>query len=299
MKKIALGLLAVGLAFAGCKKEMIEYTVDDLNDMNYKQSDKVALCHLDEYGNYVSISVAPAAVAAHMAHGDMYPNPDGSCGCAPDYSQDFSVDASGWNFGGNYGNVTYNSVDGNALLTGTASGPYTYYGDGTAPYQYRATWPVGGWYTTLDVYLDPNWADNTGFDFSVASRRQDETHLRDNIFHVGVVNGYGLLVNASNNADFYTNSYKLLNENGGNYYTVNSAGWYTFRQVFYDNGGILTVDYQLLDSGGNLLWTVTRSNPNDYIATVVGGNSYGWFTHIDVSSGIIIDNQAIYRGCQP
>ena len=83
MKKIALGLLAVGLAISGCKKEMIQNSVDELNDMNYKQGDKVTLCHLDEYGNYITITVAPAAVAAHLAHGDLYPNPDGSCGPMP------------------------------------------------------------------------------------------------------------------------------------------------------------------------------------------------------------------------
>jgi hypothetical protein len=30
------------------------------------------LCHLDENGNYVSISVSPNALAAHLAHGDIY-----------------------------------------------------------------------------------------------------------------------------------------------------------------------------------------------------------------------------------
>lgn len=261
---------------------------------------KVTICHYsEENDSWNTITVSENAVDAHLGHGDSYPNEDGTCGCSPDYSQDFSENADGWNSGGDYGNVTYISTDGNASLTGTASGPYTYYGDGTSPYEYRATWPTGGWYTTLDVYLDPNnWADNTGFDFSVAARKQDESHLRDYIFHVGVVNGYGLLVNASNNADFSTNSYKLLNENEGNYYTVPTAGWYTFRHVFYDDNGALAVDLQLLDSGGEL-WSVTRTNAADLIASIVGGNSYGWFTHIDVSGEIMIDNQAIYRGCQP
>jgi hypothetical protein len=158
---------------------------------------------------------------------------------------------------------------------------------------------MGGWYTEIDVYLDPSWADLNGIDFSVAASRQDGDHFRDFIFHVGVVAGNGLLVNASNNADFTTNAFKLLNENGGNYFTVTTAGWYTLRHVFYDNSGALAADLQLLDFNGNILWTATRTNPSDLISTVVGGSRYGWFTHINVAGGIEIDNQELYRGCSP
>lgn len=298
MKKAIFAVFTAGLLLTSCQKERLEDQAGDFENTNYKKGDKVALCHTNGNGTYVSITVAPQAVAAHLAHGDSYPNADGSCGCSADYSQDFSADASGWASGGNYGNVVYNATDGNALMTGTARGPYSYYGDGTAPYQYRATWPADGWSTIIDIYLDPSWAAGTGFDFSVAASKQDESHLRDFIFHVGVVNGSGLLVNASNNADFYTNPFKLLNENGGNYYTVSSAGWYTFKHVFYDNAGALAVDLQLFDSGGTMLWSATRTNPGDLIASVVGGSRYGWFTHIDVSAGILVDNQALYR-CQP
>ncbi len=298
MKKTLMGLLVIAMAFTSCQKDE-SARAGDLENLNYKKGDKVELCHKKGNGDYVTVSVASAAVASHLAHGDIYPNADGSCGCSSSYSQDFSTDASGWYFGGGYGNVVYNAADENALFAGTASGPYSYYGDDPSPTQYRADWPSGGWYASLDVYLDPAWADGTGFDFSVAASKQDSSHLRDFIFHVGVVGSNGLLVNASNNADFYTNPFKLLNENGGNYYTVGSAGWYTFRHLFYDNAGTLAVDMQLLDSGGNLLWSVTRSNATDLIGTVVGGTRYGWFTHIDVSSGILVDNQYLCRGSQP
>lgn len=110
------------------------------------------------------------------------------------------------------------------------------------------------------------------------------------------------MINASNNTDFAYSEYKLLNENGGAYYAVSNSGWLTLRHVFYDNGGVLACDMQVLDSNGTLLWSVTRSNPGDLISTVVGGSRYGWFTHIDyqyTDQNLLIDNVEIHRGCQP
>jgi hypothetical protein len=134
----------------------------------------------------------------------------------------------------------------------------------------------------------------------VAANGSDGAHLRDYIFHVGTVEDYGpvtgkkLLVNGSNNADFTTNPYKLVNDNGGDYYEVTTAGWYTLQHVFYNDGGSLSVDLNLLDSGGNVLWTATRSNAGDTIPAVVGGNRYSWFTHIDVAAGIMVDNHELF-----
>lgn len=150
-----------------------------------------------------------------------------------------------------------------------------------------------GFTASLDIYLDPNWDEGTGFDYSVAVSNQSGGHQRDWIFHVGVEGG-DLLVNASNNADFVTNPFKLLNDNGGNNFTVTSAGWYTFQHVFADDGtGLLSVDYNLLSAGGTVLYSVTRgSNPADDIATTVGGNRYGWFTHNDIAN-LAIDNTSL------
>jgi hypothetical protein len=45
-----------------------------------KKLPKVDICHLDDDGNYVLINVNGNAEAAHLAHGDVLPNEDGTCG---------------------------------------------------------------------------------------------------------------------------------------------------------------------------------------------------------------------------
>ncbi len=146
-----------------------------------------------------------------------------------------------------------------------------------------------GFTSSLDVYLDPSaWSAGQGFDYTVAANRQDGSHLRDFIWHVGVVEGEGLLVNASNNSNgFYAPH--LTDANGGNNYNVTTAGWYTLQQQFVDNGGVLEVIFSLIDSGDNTLYSITRSTSDD-IATTVGGNRYGYFTYSNVAGGLAIDN---------
>ena len=147
-----------------------------------------------------------------------------------------------------------------------------------------------GFSVCQDIYLDPTWDLEQGFDWSVAVSDQAGAHRRDFIWRVGVVDEIGLVVNASNNTDFGFNSFKLTTENSGNYYTVASAGWYTFESVFYDAGGLLFVDYNLYNSGGGLVHSITRGgNPADVIATDIGGNRYGWMTYNNVDR-LAIDN---------
>lgn len=178
--------------------------------------------------------------------------------------------------------VTSSTGTGHAVVNG--NGPFTRFGGYSTSFG-------GGYTASLDVYLDPTWSVGTGFDYSVAASRQTGSHLRDFIFHVGVTD-VGLLVNASNNTDGTVNPFKLKNENGGDNFTVTSAGWYTLEQDFYDNAGILAVDLTLYDDGGSELWSVTRSDPSDDIATTVGGNRYGWLVVNNVSN-LAIDNTSL------
>ena len=213
--------------------------------------------------------------------------------------QDFSTDDAGWDDDddGWYGDIT------------VAGGTATFYGDGSSgPFSrfdgYRDVWP-GTWTAEIDVYLDPAWPSGQGFDYSVAATGSDGNHQRDYIFHVGVVENQGpiieptLLVNGSNNTDFYTNPYKLVNDNDGNYYEVTTAGWYTLRHVFRDAGGYLAVDLNLVDANGVTLWTATRENAADTIPGEVGGNRYAWFTHIEVAEGIQVDNHQLFVPVSP
>lgn len=177
--------------------------------------------------------------------------------------------------------VTSASGVAHATLT-PGNGPFTRF-DG-----YQSNFGQG-FKTSLDVFLDPSaMAAGDGFDYSVAASKQDGTHLRDFIYHVGVV-GTDLLVNASNNTDFTVNAFKLNTENGGNNFTVTGAGWYTLEHVFRDDAGALAVDFNLRDDLGNLLHSITRSDLSDDIATTVGGNRYGWFTVNNINN-LPIDN---------
>jgi len=179
------------------------------------------------------------------------------------------------------------SADGaaHAAMGAAAGGSYTRFGG------YRSEF-AGGFVASIDIYLDPAaWSDGEGFDYSVAANRQNGDHLRDFIWHVGMVDGE-MLVNASNNSSFDLIESRLVNGNDGQNFTVSQAGWYTFQQRFFDDGGNLAVEFSLLDDSGTGLYSVTRSNSGDDIATTVGGNRYGWFTYNDLD-GLAFDNVSL------
>ena len=284
----ALGIVSGSTFTAGTEAGItqVTLTVDDGNGGT--ATDTAMVVVFDPAGGFVT-------------GGGWIDSPEGALTTVPSlvWNQDFSTDDAGWldNNDEWYGSIV---VD---------NGLATFYGDSdSAPFSrfdgYRDTWP-GTWIAEIDVYLDPSWPSGQGFDYSVAATGSDGNHQRDYIFHVGVVEDYGpitgraLLVNGSNNADFYTNPYKLVNDNGGNYYEVATAGWYTLQHVFRDAGGYLAVDLNLLDADGNTLWTATRENIADTIPGEVGGNRYSWFTHIDVADGIQVDNHQLFIPVSP
>lgn len=203
------------------------------------------------------------------------------------FEQDFSANIDGWN---SYPSIiTHDAGNENATIagslgaTGSESGAYTYY-DGK-----RTVW-TGGFTTFQDVYLDTSWVNGSGFDFTSAVTKTDGNHFQDFIWHVGMHDG-NLLVNASNNTDFAFNSYKLLNENSGQYGTVTAEGWYTLQTVFFEDNGYLSVDFNLLNSNGNEIYSINRTTTSSNKPfSDVGGNRYGWFTYVGVDGGLAIDN---------
>jgi len=201
------------------------------------------------------------------------------------WNQDFSVDDAGWL---DNNDEWYGSI---AVANGTAM----FYGDNdSAPFsrfdEYRYTWP-GTWIAEIDIYLDPTWPAGQGFDYSVAASGSDGAHQRDYIFHVTKDTSTGsLFVAGSNNTNFAPRE-DLENIN---HYEVMVAGWYTFQHVFYDQAGALAVDLNLLDTNGNILFTETRYNAADLIPQEVGGNRYSWFTFLNVTDGIQVDNHQLF-----
>lgn len=157
-----------------------------------------------------------------------------------------------------------------ASLTG---GAFTRFGG------YRSVFPVGGYTTTLDLYLDVNggYADDTRVEYSSAIANQAGGHLRDFVFSIGYYadtaskgfgSGQGFILAASTNA-----SQPPFNP-GNLPFAVHSSGWYTLEHQFADAGGVLAVTMRL-KQGATVLNTWTRTT-TDVIATQVGGNRYGW-----------------------
>lgn len=212
------------------------------------------------------------------------------------FSQGFETDTSGWFDGssGWLGSITrVASGTGGVASAEGAHHAIAEEADDSSVFTrfdgYRSDW-TGTWTASVDVYLDTSWAAGSGFDYAVASSNSSGGHLRDYIFHVTKDTSTGdLLVSGSNNTNFAPREdLETLN-----HYAVSTSGWYTLQHVFYDLGGQLAVDLNLLSSVGSVLFTETRTAPADLIASVVGGNRYGWFTDVTVANGLAIDDVSL------
>ncbi|MHA7816363.1 MAG: PEP-CTERM sorting domain-containing protein [Pseudohaliea sp.] len=219
--------------------------------------------------------------------------------------QGFESDTSGWfdETSGWAGTVTRVSSGSGSLGVASSSGGWhaeftqsatEAAGGTTGPFSrfdgYRDTWP-GSYRAAIDIYLDPQWVEGSGFDYSVASSGSDGNHQRDFIFHVTKDTSTGdLLVGGSNNSNFEP---KENLESDPNHVRIIDAGWYTFEHYFYDSVGTLAVDLILSDAGGSEVFRETRNNPSDLIPSEVGGNRYAWFTNIDIDGAIAVDNHRL------
>ena len=112
-----------------------------------------------------------------------------------------------------------------AAAPGT-SGAFTKFGG------YEATFPAGGYTTSVDVYLnlEAGNANDTRFDWSSAISTPSNTHRRDFVFNAGFYNdtdatgsGPRFVINAGNNA---TRSGAFPKNSGS--FSITETGWYTF-----------------------------------------------------------------------
>lgn len=211
------------------------------------------------------------------------------------YSQGFETDTSGFTSGGQYGAISRVASGSNGItslsggfhaeLTSTDSGPNTNFGG------YSSVFP-GTYQAQVSVYIDPaKLGPGGGFDYSVASNNQSGTHLRDYGFHVANDVSTGLvLLNVDNGSTFEVPT--DLETRPGTI-SLTSVGWYTFRQTFTNNAGALSVYMEVLDPANTAVFGSTLSDPSDLIATVVGGNRYGWFETISTAQPLAIDNVSL------
>lgn len=214
----------------------------------------------------------------------------GTASASEVFFQGFESDTVGWF--GNGGTVTAVASGTGGITSFTGSQHAVVDGSGYTQFDgYRSAW--GGPMTArASVYLDTSWGTGEGFDYSVAATRQDGTHLRDFIFHVTQDTSTGdLLVGGSNNSNNGSLNQNLENLN---HYTVGASGWFTLEHAFRDFGdGSLAVDLNLYDASGTKVFTETRHTATDLIATVVGGNRYGWFAVNAVTGGLNVDDVSL------
>jgi len=156
----------------------------------------------------------------------------------------------------------------------------------------------------VSIYLDTGWAAthrDARFDFSSAISSSAGGFLRDFVFNAGTnlatdSSAPGFYVGASTNAyrssTFPQNPCPAPSAPPNNCRApvhITTSGWYTFRHTFWDDGGSLAVDFDILNgTGGSVAsW---RIHPGDSMATV-GGNRYGWFANEEIPDLAIDDSE--------
>jgi hypothetical protein len=171
---------------------------------------------------------------------------------------------------------------------------------------YGKTFPLGGYTTTVDIYLDISapymtggltpYPNDTRFDWSSAVNTPACVHRRDFVFNAGFYTdtdttgaGPRFVISASNNA---TRSGAFPKNPGRDPFTINVEGWYTFEHRFRTVGVQLFVDLTIKNAAGVPLHMWTLSDPSDIIGSTVGGNRYGWFV-IDEFPVLAFDTSAL------
>jgi len=206
--------------------------------------------------------------------------------------QDFETNTDGWLSYESDLAVTNEATTGIAPFSGSS---YMQIGPGFGSFPgafhrfdgYRDVWP-GTWVAEIAVYIDIDIDSGTGFEYSVAANGTDGNHQRDYIFHCWKLSDGNFYVAGTNNSDFSVNEGKMKGIT--NKYVVPASGWYVLRHTFYDNGGALAVDLELINPQGTSVFLETREpGKDDIIPDAVGGNRYGWFTFVNATKSKAVE----------
>ncbi len=207
------------------------------------------------------------------------------------YSEDFEGATTDWSTG------TIVSSGGNSYFQFSGSGSYSWLGG-------RRTFFGNGWWSSVDVYLDPAMAGQGVFGFEVTQAITDvfdNPYRQDNLFHVGAYDtgstyNLGITFPAHHHAtagDGNDPKYYVQQayNNSGPLYTVNAAGWYTLKWRFTPGpGNDVNIDWVVLDDSEANLYTYSAVGANVPLSEM-GGNAYMWFINSpDYYSSLSIDN---------
>ncbi|WP_406700496.1 Ig-like domain-containing protein [Singulisphaera sp. Ch08] len=218
----------------------------------------------------------------------------------PVFLQDFQSNSDGWMLNSSGEPNIPRDGDGHGVVNVTSSsdaGPFTRFGG------YSASFPQGGYSTSLDIFLDPAnvGSISNGSRFSYTSAINSTTltgglptHLRDFAFNAGYYNDDDG-VNSTPRFEISVATGAPGNPRAGDSVTIEGTGWYRFEHRFYDNGsGVLAVELTIRNAvSGELVKTWTLSQPSDRIGVNVGGNRYGWFAADQQIPNLKIDNSTL------
>ena len=150
------------------------------------------------------------------------------------------------------------------------TGPYTKF---QSPWVGNHTvFPVGGYTTSIKIYLDASWAAaNPGqiVNWDIGLTGITDTYLSDNSFALTSTSagGGGWLLGLGTDI---TAGPTLLT----------TSGWYTFNLSFTMVGGEVFSTYSVLNSASTSVFATTQDTGTKAAAT--GGVRYGWFDNEDV-----------------
>ena len=249
------------------------------------------------------------------------------------WHQGFEHDAGGWYDAGTAGpvgwcgeieQVTSRGRGGTALAPSAGSGFATvelggcndfWSGMGVlfgAPYApgpdlalYSDAWPVSGYVTELDVWLDPAWSDEGLYqgNFAFAGSSPDAIiQYAATVFPTDWIPGA-----AHTGPHYFVEVMKDEATLTVADYPIASAGWYTFRFVFSDEAGEVRVDFELADRRGGILAVMEEVVPNELwgpvrvpfageLPTAEYGSGHVWFFDIAFGLELPIDEHQVRRG---
>lgn len=172
------------------------------------------------------------------------------------------------------------------------------------------SFPAGGIISELDVYLDPDWEEGSGFDFNIRVIGRGSGcptilcplgpgtgHTGHFVLHVAADSSTGGLLVASSEQgprrrrDVVNVTRRDLETL--NHFEVVSAGWYTLRYTLQEDEGDLVVDVQLVHDE-EVLFTETQ------IMRLRGREVLGllrsWFVFVTDGLRLAIDEHKVFVG---
>lgn len=157
--------------------------------------------------------------------------------------------------------------------------------------------PASGYVVELDVYLDPDRYE--------AVPPEPGTWVFEFPSWKGAVIGYSVSFMTLGDGALHYLWFPVMEGDGSlvvDGYEVTEAGWYTFRVLFGDDTGALSVVFELADSRGGTLFTKAKQKTfytGEGLGTFASSDvatGYAWFTSLSTGLALPIDEYRVRPG---